>query len=205
MNEYELEGCIAVKATLKGTAKSIKTTLARCGKISESNEFPISCKLSDPSGVKRLLELSEGSISLKFPTSGKGTEEYNKSLILIFSLFSILNGEYEVHLNDVYPYVIEALQNGLDPIFEPNRKSLMRLKARVSALNDSNCALAAEIIRLSAEFTKLKGTIKIYRDFSQKIIGDGKLAPALQLGRFGVDKTDIDAVSNMLKVEKNGN
>ena len=204
MNEYKLEGRIAVKAALKGTVESIKTTLAHCGKISESNEFPISCKLSDSSGVKRLLELSEGSISLRFPASGRGTEEYNKSLILIFSLFSILNEEYAVHLNDIYPYVIEALQNGLDPIFEPNRRSLIRLKARVSALNDSNCALATEIIRLSAEIAKLNGTIRIYRDFSQKIIGDGKLASTLQLGRFGVEKTDIDAVSSMLKVEKNG-
>ncbi len=204
MNEYKLEGCIAVKATLRGTTESIKTTLAHCGKISEGNEFPIVCKLSDTSGVKRLLELSEEFISLKFPTSGKGIEEYNKSLILIFSLFSILKGEYTVNLNDVYPYVIEALQNGLDPIFEPNRRSLIRIKARVSALNDSNCVLAAEIIKLSAELAKLKGIMRIYRDFAQKIINDSKSASTLQLGRFGVDKTDIDAVSNMLKVEKNG-
>jgi hypothetical protein len=152
----------------------------------------------------KLLKLEDDRITLKFSYYGQNSGTHNSGLLTFLSLIKMLQQFYEINLDSIYDYVVEALDKNWS-IEVKNEKALSdNLLERIESLNDSNCDLANQIVLISKHRAKAIADNRIYKEFCKIIIENLKknFKPE-ELPHFfillGIDRNSLKSIEDSLK------
>lgn len=121
-----------------------------------------------------ILELSDTYIDLKFFFKNQDAHTYKDKFIVFVSLIGILDGFYEVRLGDLYRYLIEALNQNWQNTIKDQNSIINGLKDRIKSLNESNCLVSYQLIKLSKENVNLLADLSLYKKFCNSAIDMAK-------------------------------
>jgi hypothetical protein len=159
-------------------------------------------------GQESTLELTEMRICLVFLAKKADKAAYAANLTIFLSLMPVLKEFYTIEFSSVYSYMIEALE-GWHSTVKESPEMLAALRERINALNDSNCALAHQLARLSRLNGRLAGELSFYMRFSRMVVGaaksdgrSGKEGRHALLGELGIDAESAMAVERRLDLDR---
>lgn len=193
-NDERISTSFYADAELKSDIEKIRKSLAsfRVARKIYDNDSVLRYAIANGSSGETLLELAEGHISCRFFFLKQGYGTYRDNLLAFLSLIALLNDHYEVRLRSIYSYVVEALgDNWIDAANGQDR--IDRLVERIEVMNDSNCALSAQIMDIHRENVLLTTNLEFYTKFVRDVLsGIRKNSTGLQGYRSALVRLDLD-------------
>ena len=168
-----LGNCFRVRAMLKCDRQSMIKGLARLKsleRIEDSSKLRYMVMKTDRNGDSSILELSDDCVCLLFYCRKPSGASYNSNLVMFLTLMPHLKEFYAIEFGDVYGYVIEALNYGWHNTIKDSASVIESLKERIEVLNDSNCKLSHQLVRLSNANGLIMSELSVYKQFSKRII-----------------------------------
>lgn len=167
-----LTGSFYVQAELKTAIGEVASNLNKIGYLkrlfdSQLLKYEILEKDSDKGSV---LELSEGHIALRFFFKSQDARIYKQKFIVFLSLIGILDNFYDIKLSNLYKYLVEILNQNWQNSIKDQNEIINALKARIITLNESNCTISYQLIKLSKENKSLSMDLSIYKEFCKDVI-----------------------------------
>lgn len=197
--------CFRVGAKLKCDRQKVEKELTRLKilkRVSDSSKLKYEIVKIEGGNDQSILELSEDCICLIFFQRRQSTASYSSNLVTLLSLIPSLEVFYEIEFGDLYGYVIEALKYGWHNTVKSERLLIESLKERIFVLNDSNCRLSYQVVKLSKMNASIKSELSVYRQFSKKIVdaaggGNGEGKTGIRdyiLAETGIGREELERV-----------
>lgn len=165
--------CFRVGAVLKCDRQSMVKRLAKLKsleRIADSSKLKYTIMKTGRKDDASILELSDDCICLLFFCRKPSNAGYNSNLVIFLSLMLTLEEFYAVEFGDLYRYVIEAINNRWQNTIKDDPSVIESLKERIGVLNDSNCRLSHQLVRLSNINSSIMAELPVYKQFSKRII-----------------------------------
>jgi hypothetical protein len=199
-DEILLTTSFFAEAKLTSTLKLIIEELSKLPSIEiVSKGTTIRC-IVDKKGLDAEVIFRHDSIVYIFRFKKPSQAEYAKHLIAFISIISFLRDHYEVKIDTLYRYVVQALQ---DSIYEFGQYRSMdeieRAHMTINALNESNCKLAELLFELEQHKIIQEQKIAILESFAKAIIGNDSPQATKMLNSFGVSNEAIQKIEKILK------
>lgn len=189
---------------------AVKGKLGELKQIKRLSENPLlKYEILDKKGSNSLLEISDTYISLRFFFAEQDIAVYKNNMIVFISLIAFLKEHYDFDFEDIYGYIVGALNQNFKNVRKDQTTALEGLKDRVKSLNESNSLLSYQIIELSLENSKLLKERDLYREFSGSVIakvseraGSRSQEDYSILDSLGIDLELTKRVENCLTIGK---
>ncbi len=196
MEDTLLCTCFRARAELKCGRQAMEESLAKLKNleriIDNSRLRYRVIKIGSKKEEESILELSEDCISLLFFCRKPSNAAYNSNLVMFISLMPFLKDFYAVEFGDLYSYVIEAMNHSWRSTIKDESRIIESLKGRIEMLNDSNCRLSHQLVRLSNSNIAMEAELDVYRQFSKKVVEGSKAN-----GRYGHNGQECSILAEM--------
>ncbi len=154
---------------------------------------------------KQLLELRQDGIRFIFHFSKPTDMVFSAGLMRLLAILAMVDGLYDIRLDAIYSYVIDALARHY-PIYElegRDSRIIRRLSKEVEALTFANSRLAHDIYGAIQAKNELAGELDACKEFCAKVMDAmarrDKDAP-VSIGRaFGIDAELVGRVSAIVR------
>lgn len=171
MKEILISASFHADVILKSDIASLRRKLNELKILKIISSNPLKYEVETPgTGLNSILELSESHINLRFFFKKPDAATYRDNLVSFISLIAFLDGFYDIKLRNIYGYVTEALNQSWHNVVKDNEQVAEGLKEQIRALNESNCALSSQVVRLSQERYTLSKRLDVCREFASIVI-----------------------------------
>jgi len=153
-----------------------------------------------------LIELACNHISLTFFSESNNHAVYKDNFTAFISLVAFLKEHYEIHLDSIYGYIMDILDNEWRGISKDQSHLIGSLKERIKSLDESNRILSYALIDSSRANIQVGRERTVYAEFSKCIIGNlnsrgkSKSDDHSILLSLGVDQQLVKKVESILEV-----
>jgi hypothetical protein len=186
--------------SVKGYFDKISHFKSGCSRIEELNY------IIGIGGESKSLELKRNKIVLRFKYPDQNGKTSNANLITFLSMLKMLQQFYEISLDGIYGYIIDALDQNWGIGIKKEGVTSRDLMERIESLNNSNCNLANQVTLISRQKAKAVADYRIYREFCKNVAVSSKrnFKPD-ELSNFcrllGIERDSLELIKNRLNLD----
>lgn len=169
--------CFRASAKPKCNRQTVEKGLAKIKsleRIADGSKLKYTVMKAGRKENASILELLDDCICFLFFCGKPGNASYSRNLVVFLSLMPSLEEFYAVEFGDLYGYVIEAINHSWHNTVKSEPSMIESLRERIMALNDSNCGLAHQLVKLSKANSSIMAELAAYKQFSKRIVDSAR-------------------------------